>query len=389
MLVRFTFKNTKSFLDEQVFTMEARPDKEFAENTVTVSKELLPGNEGILKTAIIFGANASGKSNLIKAIDYMKRAVLLSGSAVDIIRMNDTFAFREGADRLDSHYEVEFIENGSYYRYGFVLRERKVVKEWLFRRAERLTPLFKREGEKLSITGLSPNEGKLIAPSEKTLFISIAENLKLSITPEIRDVLSFFRRICIIMRPERESLSYYLENSKYLEDAIRILKDAGTGIADLSVIKDGTYIDAEASYPVFKENGEVARVRKVRIFQDPGLVSTGTVKLICMLAQLLKAADNGETVFLNDFGAYLHVQVAKYILTLFNNSQGSQLIATSQVSLLMDRGMRRDQIWFTSKDGFERSTLLPLYSFGNVRKSDAYSKRYLSGEYTAQLPLVL
>lgn len=389
MLVKFTFRNYKSFLDEQSFSLEARHDREFTENTVPVSGELLPGNEGILKSAVIFGTNASGKSNMLKAADYMKRCVLLSGSSVGIIQRNDPFAFLEGASSLDSHFEMEFIENGTYYRYGFIIREKQVVREWLFKRTERLTPLFKRAEDGLAVTGLSRNEARLLSPSPSVLFISIAENLNLEITPAIRDVLSFYRKLNVVMEPRREDLEIYQQEEKYIKGALDILAKAGTGISDLKIIKDGSYIDAETSHPVYDRDGHMTTMRCVRIFQDGGLLSTGTVKLICTLGLILRALDKGEVLFINDFGAFIHVQVARYILSLFNTGAEAQLITTSHVSLLMDRGMRRDQIWFTSRDGFARSTLLPLYSFKNVRKNDAYSKRYLSGEYTQQLPMII
>ena len=389
MLVKFTFRNYKSFLDEQTFSLEARHDREFTGNTVSISGELLPGNEGILKSAVVFGSNSSGKSTLLKAVSFMKKAVLLSASSVNIIMRNDPFAFLTGAEKMDSHFEMEFIENGTYYRYGFIIREKNIVREWLFKRSERLTPLFKREDDHLAITGLTRNEARLLSPSTSTLFISIAENLNLEITPAIKDVIAFFKKITVLMEPRREDLEVYREDEKYISAALDILNKSGSGIRGLSIIKDGSYIDAETTHAVYDNEGNMVNMRHVRIFQDGGLLSTGTIKLICTLGLILKALDKGEVLFINDFGAFIHVQIAHYILSLFNSGNKAQLITTSQVSLLMDRGMRRDQIWFTSRDGFGRSTLLPLYSFKNVRKNDAYSKRYLSGEYTKELPMVL
>ncbi len=392
MLVKFTFKNYRSFLEEQIFTLEARHDKEFEENVITISKDLVPGNEGILKCATIFGANASGKSNVLYALNYMKKAVLLSSSAVDIIRHNDTFAFKEGADKLDSHFEVEFIEKGTYYRYGFVIKEKRITKEWLFKRNERLTALFKRDNQELAITGLTRNEAKVLSPSATTLFISIAENLNLEITPQVRDVLSWFRDLTICLKPKRENLGIYLENPEYLKTALDIMKRAGIGIYDMHIIKDGSYIDAETVHPVFDQDGNITKTRRIRIFQETDLLSDGSIKLILEVAPVLRALDKGGVLLINDFGSTLHYHIINYIRTLFGgreNKMQAQLITTSQVSLLMDKDMRRDQIWFTSKDGFERSTLLPLSSYKNVRKSDAYSKKYLSGEYTGQYPIVI
>lgn len=386
MLVKFTFKNYKSFFDEQVFSMEAKNDKEYEENVLSVSKELIPGNYGLLKTALVFGSNASGKSNLLRAIAYMQRCVLLSAS-LPAVRQNDTFAFLNGADEMDSHFEVEFIEGGTFYRYGFVINKKQVVKEWLFKRTERLTPVFKRERDSLSVIKMSRNSANYLLPDSTVLFVSSAVNLSLEITPQIRDVVKWFRRINFVPTLNRNCLSAYLEDKKYIAEALDVLKRAKTGIIDMEIIKDSNYIDAETTHTVYGADGEAAKVKKVRVFQDSGLLSEGTVRLICLLGLIFKALDKGEILLINDFSAFTTYQITNYFLNLINspsaNRSGAQLISTSHMNLLMDRRLRRDQIWFTSKDHTEKSALVSLASFGHVRKSGTYSKKFI--EYT-ELP---
>ena len=113
MLTKFIFKNYRSFLDEQTLSLEASHDRHLAENLTDVSTDLLPNNAGILRNLTIFGGNEAGKTNLIKALEYMKRMVLLSPS-LPVAHENVPFALAEDASMLDTHLEVEMIENGSF-----------------------------------------------------------------------------------------------------------------------------------------------------------------------------------------------------------------------------------------------------------------------------------
>ena len=157
MLVNFLFKNCRSFYQENIFSMQAVKDTELREiNTFTVDSKLMPKDENeFIKSAVIFGGNASGKSNVLKALAYMKNVLLMSASQFPIVAANETFAFYENAQNEESTYEVEIIQNASYYKYGFVLSKGVVKSEWLERRKERLTPVFKRTDNELDITGLS------------------------------------------------------------------------------------------------------------------------------------------------------------------------------------------------------------------------------------------
>ncbi len=144
MLVQFRFKNCRSFYEETVLSMQAVKDGELQEiNTFPVNAKLMPKDDNILlKSAIIFGGNASGKTNVIKALAYMKNVLLFSASQLPIVHDNQPFAFYEDASKRESLYEVELIQNETFYRYGFTLCGGIVTSEWLDKRKERLTPVF-------------------------------------------------------------------------------------------------------------------------------------------------------------------------------------------------------------------------------------------------------
>lgn len=389
MLTKFIFKNYRSFLDEQTLSLEASHDRHLAENLTDVSTDLLPNNAGILRNLTIFGGNEAGKTNLIKALEYMKRMVLLSPS-LPVAHENVPFALAEDASMLDTHLEVEMIENGSFYRYGFVLRNGEVTKEWLFRRAERLTPIFRRENESLKITGMSHSEASMLIPSSSVLFASTAENLRLPITAYIRDLKSFFRKLTFVYEPKREYLELYLTSEQYITRAVDILRKADMNFADMKLIKMGSYIDAELSANVWSQNGDIVKKRKLRLFQDREFLGKGSQHLICLLPVLFRALDEGGTVVINDLGSVLHVTLASYLQNFFSstdvNPSGAQMIATSSMSMLMDQELRRDQIYLVSRDGMGRSSLYRLSDQKNVRKSDVYSRKYLNGDYSMQLP---
>ena len=174
MLISFTFKNCRSFYEETCLSLEAVKDNELREiNTFKVDSKLMPkGTNELLKSAVIFGNNASGKSNVLKALAYMKNVLLVSASQYPVVAGNQPFMFNEGADNEKSKYEVEIIENDTYYRYGFTLCRGSVKEEWLDRRKERLTTVFKRYENMLEIVGLSKQAAGLINLSPSTLFLS-------------------------------------------------------------------------------------------------------------------------------------------------------------------------------------------------------------------------
>ena len=388
MLINFTFKNYRSFYDEQTLSLLASHDKVMEENIATVSTDLVPGNIGVLRSIPLFGDNESGKTNLLKTLNFMKKMVFLS-SSMNTVMFNEPFALLEYSSLLDTHLEVEIIQNGSFYKYGFVINDNKITKEWLFKRTERLTPIFKRNGDELQITSLSRNEASLLSPSKSVLFLSIADKLNLSIKNSILDVKEFFQNLEFISEPKREYLNLYLENEDRIRTANTILKNIDMGFSDLKLIKMGSYIDAELSQDVYNETGDIIKKRKLRLFQDQELLGRGIVHLCCILPVLLKALDTGGTILINDLGSALSVNLAGFLQNFFSdnriNKNGSQMIATSSLSMLMDEALRRDQIYLVSKDNQGKSSLHRLSDRKNVRKSDVYSKKYLKGEYTKQL----
>ena len=423
MLVNFRFKNFKSFYNENNLSLQATKDNELEEiNTFNVNKTLFNKTEQpeLLKSAIIFGSNASGKSNVIKGITYMYNAIMLSSAQqIDVIKNNENFAFYENANHEISLYEVEIIQNNNLYKYGFTILQGKIEKEWLYKRSERTTIVFEREKNKLKLTGNELIQSLINIP-ETTLFLSIGSNFNLSISNYLKDVLDWFNNILIVFENNANSLDIYsVENQKYKKLAIEILKKADIGIKNMTVVKDkiaslqdlnsvlafnmqfqsnhnkygqlkqeneNMYnIDLDTQFNVYNNKNEKIATKDIMLFKDKGFHSEGTIRLLCYLGYILAALDKGKIIFIDEIDSKLHFLVADYLLKMFNsidkNPNNSQLICTAHNIMLMDEDLRRDQIYFTSKDEYGVSSLVSLADYKGVRKNDLFSKKYLAGFY--------
>ncbi|MBQ7152790.1 MAG: ATP-binding protein, partial [Clostridia bacterium] len=325
MLINFRFENCRSFFEETNLSMQADADSTLSEiNTFTVDEKVMDkGDNELLKSAVIFGGNASGKSNIMKAFAYMVNVVRLSSAQIPIVAGNESFAFRADANQKPSLFEVEFIQNGNYYKYGFELAGGVVRHEWLYKREKRLVKVFERQNEKIEIMKLSDQVINLIKIPAATLFVSIGNHFNLAINQYLNDVIAWFSNVLIVFENMADSLDIYtIENGKYKEQALDILKRADIGISDFEVVKDKIatvetqndilslntqmqinpaliagqikaenesvyHIDVETDFDVYGENDEVIGRKSVMLFKENGFNSEGTVRLFCYLGWIL------------------------------------------------------------------------------------------------------
>lgn len=419
MLVNFRFKNCRSFHEEADLSLEATSDKQYGDlNAFSAGESMYPKNGRLLKSALIFGGNASGKSNVLKALSYMQLCVFSSGSQnLSSIGGNETFAFDEGAKDEESLYEVDFIENGRFYRYGFKIEKGIIKEEWLRTRGEkgRLNNVFERTNE--NVKAAHGNVESLVSLSGKTLFLSFGSNLKLpGVDVYLVDALNWFSKLFVVFDDFSQGLDIYERgNGKYRKKALEILALSDIGIKDMKVIKNKIGdigastnwstnrrkgqvakigqelfdIDLETVFDVLDSAGEKRGEKRVRLFKDDGFLSEGTEHLLSFLGILLYVLDEGGVVFLDEIDAKLHFFVADYLIGMFNsiseNPKNAQLVTTAHNVMLMDGDIRRDQIYFVSKDEKGSSVLSSLSDYRDVRKNSLYSKRYLAGLY-ADLP---
>ena len=424
MLVNFRFKNFKSFYNENELSLQCTKDTELTEtNTFSVSENLFNSTDSnnLLKSAIIFGPNASGKSNVFKGLMYMYNAVRLSAAPqFTIIKSNQNFAFYDTASDEESLYEVELIHNNTLYTYGFTILHGNIEKEWLYRRKERKTIVFERNKNKVKLTGNEAAQALINVP-ETTLFLPIGVNFKLSISLYMQDVLDWFNSMIIVFDNNMNSLDIYsVENQKYKDQAIEILKKADIGVKNMNVVKDkiadlrdlntvlnfnmqiqtnpGKYgqlkqenanmynIDLNTEFNVYDKNGNGISTKEIMLFKDGGFHSEGTIRLLCYLGFILAALDKGKLILIDEIDSKLHFLVADYLIKMFNsidkNPNNAQLVCTAHNVMLMDENLRRDQIYFTSKNEIGVSSLVSLIDYKGVRKNDLFSKKYLAGFYS-------
>ncbi len=421
-IVNFKVKNFRSFYNETIFSMQASNNKEYAElNTFLCNEKLFPKNENeLLKSAILFGANASGKSNLVKALEYMKNVILTSSNPLNPLVQNNTpFAFMNTSKDESTLFEIEIVANDIFYDYGFEIKQKQIVNEFLKRRTNgRLVNIFSRN--LMGIDLQTPNKSSSIGTiSPQSLFISFANTpflaLDKDIVVDLKNVFNWFSEPNLFIVTDETINNYRIyqeEDGKYTKLALEFLKQADIGIEDFSVVqeklggdnapsvmrgkhlpqilpfqKELLALDLKTKFNVYDKEANVVGEKDVYLERDYGFHSDGTYRLMSILGLILKTLDKGGVIVIDEIDSRLNFLVVDYILKSFNsinkNIKNAQLISTVHNVLLMDDGLRRDQIYFASKNKVGATELYSLSDFNDVRKTDLFSKKYLAGFYSA------
>lgn len=418
MLIQFSVKNYKSFKEEQVFSMEAGTGDENIENIVTLNET----NERILKTTALYGANASGKTNLISAFSAAIMMVRLSNNRQpgEKLMQMEPFAFDDKTKVEPCEFEFIFYTNNSKYVYGFKADKNKIHEEYLYQYfSAKATRIFERTGEEYKF--LQSDEGKLNSIKsqnlENKLFLATATTWNYDKTrapylwfAEMIDTyiggneLNPFSIETYNNDDENESLKKF--TLKLLEEADIVIKDYNIEIEEAEmdanmimqlrsmnvpphVITPKTTIikSITMSHEITSENGET-KVYNLDLANE----SSGT-KIIFAMAPLLKNVfERGKIFGIDEIERSLHPSLVEMIIKFFHNSEinkgNAQLIFnTHDTNLLSLDLFRRDQIWFAEKDPKKGATeLYPLDDF-SVRKTENIQKGYLNGRYGA-IPFV-
>lgn len=418
MLIEFKIGNFLSFKDKATFTMVPASIKELEDTAVFHAA----GNMRLLKSAVIYGANASGKSNLIKSLRFLRWFALNSSKesqAAEKIPITK-YALSTESQENPCHFELSFIHKGTRYRYGFELDEFHVVNEWLFSAPyNRERKLFIREGQNFEI-GDHFKEGKGLENKirNNALFLSVAAQFN---GPTSMEVIEWFTVFNIVSGlNDQEYFQYSINKLRDEFFRTKILKFIGT--ADLNIqdirlketklsekelpdsiketlIETRKKIAIERSLPVdqivmFNEavnafhdvyDNNLNKISTVAF--DLFAESDGTQKLFGLSGPILDTLQYGKVLVIDELDARLHPEVTDFIVQLFNsrdlNQKNAQLLfATHDVHLLSNQLFRRDQIWFTEKNRYGATNLFSLSDY-DVRKDATYSKDYLAGKYGA------
>lgn len=415
MLIEFSVGNYKSFKEIVTFSMvgasiTAKDKTLDANNLFTVDDELR-----LLKSAAVYGANASGKSNLVDALRFMRWFVLNSSKALQIMDVIDVEEFKLSTETrgMPSFFQIVFMLDDKRFRYGFELDQERVVSEWLFHVPTiREAKLFVREDDGFDLSGQF-KEGKDLSDKTRNnaLFLSVIAQFNGMIA---QSLLRWFKNLTIISGlDDKEYLTYTLrslENSSRQEDILRFVKKLDLGIDDIRIEKNHLNVnrpflplDLPIEYRNFvlrQAGNDLSGIKTIhRIYNSDGeqtstesfdmeyQESEGTKKLFALAAPLLDALKNGHVLIVDELDARLHLLITRAIIDLFhsdeNNPHQAQLIFTTHdTNLLSNKIFRRDQIWFVQKNLQGVSELYSLAEY-KVRNDASFEKDYVRGRYGA------
>ena len=397
MLIRFSFKNFKSFKNENCLDMEATSLKEHEYNVAKTE------NGEYLKVSAIYGANASGKTNVLQAFDYMKKRILVSDDSKknSLIDEENIYSFMINNDPIALEVEI-LAKNNKIYKYGFEVLKDKIISEWLFeKRVNKFYSIFERENNNVS---MKPNKiSELVNIDERTLFLNIYSKIDRN-NEDFSNVYDWFVNSTYLdlgnpnferFINNRVSLKI-LSDENYKKEVLKFIKTFDSGIEGIKTTPDSIeavksnngIIDIEVIHR--GENGEL----KALPFY---LESNGTRKMFHLFDFFMDALKNGMVLFVDELDAKLHPLLTRYIINLFHNSDtnkgnGQLIYSTHDTVNLNKETFRRDEIWFVEKDKNGVSELYSLSYYiiedenGNAKKvrNDAtYNKDYLTGRYGA------
>lgn len=397
MLIRFSFKNFKSFKNENCLDMEATSLKEHEYNVAKID------NGEYLKVSAIYGANASGKTNVLQAFDYMKKRVLVSDDSKknSPIDEENVYSFMINNDPIALEVEI-LAKNNKIYKYGFEVLKDTIISEWLFeKRVNKFYSIFERENNNVS---MKPNKiSDLVNIDERTLFLNIYSKIDRN-NEDFSNVYDWFVNSTYLdlgnpnferFINNRVSLKI-LSDENYKKELLKFIKTFDSGIEGIKTTPDSIeavksnngIIDIEVIHK--GENGEL----KALPFY---LESNGTRKMFHLFDFFMDALKNGMVLFVDELDAKLHPLLTRYIINLFHNSDtnkgNGQLIYSTHDTVNLNREtFRRDEIWFAEKDKDGISEIYALSDYileddknagKKVRNDATYNKDYLTGRYGA------
>lgn len=387
----------------------------------------LNNGKRVLRSAAIYGANGSGKSNIIAAMEVFKAMILNSFVNEGIIRrLSDMFYHFDVKNKeMPISMQMVFICRGNRYRYGFEVKQAKVIAEWLFvqtQDSKKESYCFKREGQdiKVNAKALKGTRGISGKTRSDALFLSTAAQFNVSMAMDIKEW--FLKRFNILSGLD-DTLMYtansFMRTPIIREQILQMIGIVDSCIKDVDIKENIKEVKPESPQYEFLTRmglnfsadaqgaGNVKQreldIQTTHDLYDNGdiigkealnfkLESLGTTKLFALLGPFFDTIQNGGVLVIDEFGASLHTQLSIELLKLFYstmNALGAQLVITTHdTNLLRKDLLRRDQIWFAEKATDGASDLYSLVEYkinqaNSVRNDASFSKDYLLGRYGA------
>ena len=413
MLVSFSFSNFKSFKDENKISLVASQNDESG-----VYTHPTPFGYSVLKSAAVYGANASGKTKLFDAMNYMRSVVCPPQRgkvpSFDFWKNRyDAFRLNTYSQEEKSFFEVVFILDDIQYRYGFEQDANGISEEWLYRKSSRERLILSRNGDKPQMT-VSRNyfSAKRFSSIESAGMVS-QDALLLAVLaafndPLAKDIVGWFEKLTVISANELRTPIKALMNGEQKKQIIKFLQVFDINIEDLSMheispdaipekirgmigeegLKGTVYDGVSTTHKIYNELYEKTGTAQFMMEIDE---SFGTNRLLCLAWPIIKALQEGSVLFIDEIDSGIHQFVICAILELFYRVSGkAQLILnTHNASLLnlsykMSNGkplFRKDQIYIVSKNRYGESNVYPATDFRTDMRSNI-EKLYLDGKLT-------
>jgi hypothetical protein len=398
MLIRFSFKNFKSFKNENCLDMEATSLKEHEYNVAKTE------NGDYLKVSAIYGANASGKTNVLQAFSYMKKRILISDDSKVNSPMDEENIYSFMINDNPISLEVEILtKNNKIYRYGFDILKDKIISEWLYeKRINKFYEIFERNNNNVQIMKVKNKLFDLANIDDKTLFLKSFRAIDKS-NEDFNSVYEWFMNSNYLdlgdpkfedALNKRISLRI-VEDEKYRSELLAFIKTFDATIDSINISPN--------SLEEIKNTNGVVKVELVHNCKDGkkalpiSLESNGTMKMFHLFDFFMDALKNGMVLFVDELDAKLHPLLTRYIINLFHNSEknignGQLIYSTHDTVNLNKETFRRDEIWFAEKDKDGISEIYALSDYileddknagKKVRNDATYNKDYLTGRYGA------
>lgn len=420
MLLQFSVKNFRTFKDKATLSLIASNyDKDTREHENVVLHESF--GLRILKSAVIYGANASGKSKLLDAFAFMRYFTLNSsresqqGEPIAV----EPFRLSTETENEASEFEIIFLYEHVLYRYGFEATTEKIISEWLYYKPKtKEVELFYRDEGTFTTHERNFTKGSTVVKEglvrDNALLISVAAqfNEKTAI-----NVLDWFKRLRTLSGLKETGYQGFTmgraEDPAHKAKILELLKAADLGIQDIELqkldidsmplgmpkeLKDRIIREIREEKKEYfsdvltrhkKYNADLQAVETISFSLDED-ESSGTRKFFALTGPVLDVIENGYTLIVDELDSKLHPNLVCKMVALFNsvdfNKKNAQLIFNTQDTNLLSSGLfRRDQVWFTSKNKYGEARLYSLADFksGEVRKTEPFEENYIRGKYGA------
>ena len=388
MLLDFTVTNFRSFKDRNTFSMEKGSARRYKSNVFSV------GNKKLLKSAVIFGGNANGKTNMLTALIALQVQILAP------FLKSDTFSYNKD----DTTFEINFIKDALTFNYTLSYNDTEIVEENLYIDNK---IFFKRNKQKFDVL---PENLKVVQSNirkeQNLLYFAMENNIK-----EAAIAVSWFVEDLIFINTDEGYLDNrifkLLENDSIKDKFLKFLQAADFNIIDVEVkervvdtpdfnftidydgegilrnVKSGHKITKQKIYDVYSKHKSQSGNFEVHYLNE----SAGTKIFMIIAMYILQNENSNKIILIDEFDKSFHLELAQALLDVINSeNQKNQFIMTSHQPSLMDYKLRQEQIYLVEKNQYGESEIFSIYDFDDpaiTRGDFGYMKRYLQGRFGA------